>query len=534
MKIRLPWLLLSAIVVALMVLPLLGILSSLFKPSSDTWAHIQEHLLWLYLGETARLLLGTLCCSIVLASALAWVITAYDFPGRSFLSVALVLPLAIPPYIGGYTYAGLTGYTGAIQVWLREVLNWTPPPGLFNIMNLPGAIFIFTIFLYPYIYLVIRAFLERQANQLIEASRMLGSSRFRTYWQVVLPLTRNAVVAGATLVAFEVLSDYGVVSYFGLQVFTTAIFKSWLGYNDVTSALRLAGILLLVVTIVTVGEKSLRGARSHSYANSRVTPLVRVRAKGWKKLGIMILGYATLLVALIIPLTQMIYWAILSFSSIRLDGLLKSLLTSFILALCGATLTTIFALIVANHQRLWPTQSSKFLARITVMGYSIPSTVIALSILSIALWVDRQTGWGLSLTPALVVLAYTIRYLAVSMQSVESGFEKVGTQFAQSSRMLGRGPFATLLRIDIPMMPAAVIGGFLLAFIDMVKELPIVLILRPFNFSTLSTRVFEYANDEQIPESSFASLIIIGLALVPLLLLVAKNRTADSATGGSQ
>ncbi|MDO5722622.1 MAG: iron ABC transporter permease [Actinomycetaceae bacterium] len=519
---RTPWLVGSVLVVIAMLLPLLQVLSSFTTPASENWEHIRQHLLGGYLKDSAILVVGTALLSIILASALAWFVTAYDFPGQRFFRVALILPLAIPPYIAGYTYHAMLSYTGVVQVTLRNQFGVKPPPRLFDIQNLPGAIVIFTLFLYPYIYLVLRSFLDKQAQQLMEASAVLGASRLRTYWKVVVPLTRNAVIGGTTLVIFETLSDYGLVSYFGLNVFTTAVFNSWLGYRDLNAALRLAGVLLLVVFVISAGEKSLRGARSHSYASTRVTPLRRETARGWRKIMIFTLCWTVLSLALIIPLAQMIYWAILSLPVIRLEGLMTSFLMSFLLALAGAAIATVCALVVAQNQRLWPTPVSKLLARLTVMGYSIPSTVIALAILTIATWISQRTGWNLLSSVAMLIAAYVIRYLAVSMQAVEAGLDRIGTRYHEASRTLGRGPTRSTFLIDVPMARTALLSGFLLAFIDMVKELPLVLILRPFNLSTLATRVFEYAHDEQIPESALASLLIVLLALIPTLVLVWK------------
>ncbi|AZA12472.1 ABC transporter permease [Corynebacterium choanae] len=524
-KAQMPWLIASIVIVLAMMLPLIGILTGILTPVNDTWRHIQHYLLADYIRQTAILLVGSLSAGIIIASLLAWFVTAYEFPGRKFLSFALVLPLAIPPYIAGYTYVSMTGYTGPLQVFLRDHLGITLPPGFLDLQNMGGAIAIFTLFLYPYIYLVVRAFLDRQAGQLLEAARVLGASKTTAYLQVIAPLTRNAVVAGATLMAFEVLSDYGVVSYFGLQVFTTAIFKAWLGLTDMAAALKLAAILLVVVTLVSVGEKALRGGASYAYASPRVTPLRRSRPHGVGK--ILIPGFCWLIfaVSLIIPVAQMLWWAVLSLDNIRLTGIWTAVANSVIVAGCGALVATICAMIVAQHQRLWPSRLARLLARITVMGYSVPSTVIALSIVSLLVWISTTFGAPLTLTPAVIVLAYVIRYLAVSMQSIESGCERIGIRYHEAARTSGDTPAQALWRVDLPMMRSATIGAFLLAFIDMVKELPIVLIVRPFNFATLSTTVFQYANDEQIPESALPSLMIIALACIPVALLVARETT---------
>ncbi|GGG73292.1 ABC transporter permease [Corynebacterium pelargi] len=515
------WTTITAIVVLLMLTPLLGILAGLFAPASDAWHHIVDHLLAGYIWGTFKLVIAVVFLSVIVASALAWWVTAYEFPGRSLLSLGLVLPLAIPPYIGGYTYVAMTGYTGWIQVGLRN-LGVELAPGSFDLLTPFGAVLMFTLFLYPYIFLVLRAFLSREVGHLLEAARVSGASPMRAYFTVILPLTRNAVVAGATLVAFEVLSDYGLASYFGLEVFTTAIFKSWLGLGDMAAALKLAAILLLVVTLLSAGEKALRGPRSASIG-VRARPMQRMQLRGPARVLVPLAAWSVLAFALLIPVIQMIYWAIVSMPNIRFDGLMATLGTSVAVALAGALATTICALIVAQTQRLWPSAVTKTFARITVMGYSVPSTVIALAILSVGVWLDTRLGTALTATPAIIVVAYLIRYLAVSMQSVESGFERVGIRAHESARLLGAGPLRATATVDVPMIRSALIGAFLLAFIDMMKELPIVLILRPFNFATLSTRVFEYANDEMIPESSLSSLLIIGIAMIPIALIVARQ-----------
>ncbi len=505
-----------------MVLPLGVVLASLFAPVSEAWQHIRQHLLLSYVGNTLLLLGGTLLTTVIVGSALAWFVTAYDFPGKNWLVVGLVLPIAIPPYIGASTYASIVSYTGPIQVFFRNI-GYPVPPGLLDIMNIPGAIAIFTLFLYPYVYLVIRGFLHLQASQLVEAATMLGDTRSRLYWRVILPLTRPAIVAGGTLVAFEVLSDYGVVSYFGLQVFTTAIFKSWQGFFDITAALKLSAFLMITVTAIVVIEKMLRGQHRYSYASPRIRPLSPVPADGPRRTVIIATTYGVFSFAIIIPLAQMIYWALVSWQNIDLSPLLQAWWTSLWLGIAGATLTTFFAVVILNHRRLWPGKISSLFARIAILGYSIPSTVIALAILSITVFISQTSGTVLQVTPPLVVIAYLVRYLAVGMQNVDSGFERIGTRYNESSRLLGSGPWATLFRVDIPMLRAALAGGFLLAFIDIVKELPIVLILRPFNFTTLSTTVFQYANDEMIPESSLASLLIITMTIIPTAIVMSSN-----------
>lgn len=503
-----------------MLLPLVAIISNLFLPDGTAWEHIKSYLLLQYFKESLLLLGGSLFFGVIIASALAWFITSYEFKGRKFLRWALIFPLAIPPYIAGYVYVFLTGYSGIIQIILRKYDIPISPAILkiLDIQDLPGAIFIFTLFLYPYIYIVLCAFLDRQAGEMMEAAQMLGASRRRAYWKIILPLTRNSVIGGATLMAFEILSDYGVTQYFGLQVFTTAIFKSWSSFYDISSAMRLSAILLLIVTFISITEKSLRGRKTSEY-RGKYTPFRRQPLSGLGKVLVPLFCWIIFGLGVVIPLAQLGYWAVISLGNIRLSGLLEDTLTSFGIAALGAVITTFLAFVIVQNQRLWPSLYSRSLARLTVMGYSIPATVIAFSIFSTVLGVAKFLGIDFQVTWQFIILAFVIRYLAVSMQSIEAGFDRLGTRYHESARLLGRGPIFSSVFIDLPMMKLAVLGAFLLAFLDMVKELTMVLILRPFNFSTLSIRVFEYAHDEAIPESALASLLIIGLALIPIIMI---------------
>lgn len=516
---RFAWLLGSTVVFLAIVLPNFDILRHLFAEPSKIWAHIQAHLLKDYILSSLGLVFGTVLASAILASMLAWFLTVYEFPGRKVLSLALILPIAIPPYIGGYTYAGIVGYTGPIQRFMRDVLSITPPPGFLDIMHQGGAIFVFTLFLYPYIYVILQAFYDRQAAQIIEAGRVLGASKTRIYWQLILPLSRNALIAGGTLVAFEVLSDYGLVSYFGVEAFSTAIFKAWQGYNDIHSALKLSAMLLIMVLTLTGLERATRGRRHSGFASTRVRPYQAKPIHGLRKLGVFVVVYGVLFVALIFPLAQMAYWSVLSYQNIRLDGLGQMITNTLFLGVTAASLCTFFALIVANHRRLFPGFVSRFIARISMLGYSIPGAVIGITVLLFFIDLDKILPFRLSLSLTPILLAYLIRYLAVSLQNIDSGFEKIGMSFHESSRVLGHGSWSTFFFVDLPMMRLPLLYAFLLAFVDIVKELTVVLILRPFNFYTLATKVFEYAHDEMIPESSVASLLIVLISAIPVVLL---------------
>lgn len=343
------WALLSTIIGLMIVLPNLDIIIHLFQKPNETWFHIKEYLLKDYVITSAIVVIFTVIFTIIIGTTLAWLISAYDFPFRKFLRWALILPLAIPPYIAAYTYAGMVSYTGVVQRFFRNTLSIEVNQKYFDIMSIEGTIFIFTLFLFPYVYMVTRTFLEKQSAGLIESARLLGSNSIGIFFRIILPISRGVIVAGATLVALEVLSDYGVVSYFGVQTFSTAIFKSWISLGDVDSAIRLAGILMIAVLVILSGEKLLRGRKKFSFTNTKVRPIKRKKLKGIY--GFLASAYALIIFSLgfLIPVGQMIAWSIMSYKNIYYSDFLRMIINSVLLAGGCSLLIVVMALIIANY-----------------------------------------------------------------------------------------------------------------------------------------------------------------------------------------
>ncbi|GAA0673993.1 MULTISPECIES: ABC transporter permease [Clostridium] len=514
------WAILSTIIALMVVLPNLDIIIHLFQKPNATWFHIKEYLLKDYVITSAIIVIFTIIFAVIIGVTLAWLISAYDFPLRKFLRWALILPLAIPPYIGAYTYAGMVSYTGVVQRFFRNVLNMQVDQKYFDIMSIEGTIFIFIIFLFPYVYMITRTFLEKQSSGLIESARLLGSNSLGVFFRVIMPICRGVIVSGGTLVALEVLSDYGVVSYFGVQTFSTAIFKSWISLGDVDSAIRLAGILMVAVFALLSGEKVLRGRKKFSFTNTKVRPIKRKRLKGIY--GVLASAYALTIFALgfLIPVIQMISWGIMSYKNIYYGDFLTMIMNSVLLAGGCSLLIVVMALIIANYCRMNSNILSKIYSKVTLIGYSIPGAVIAITMILFFVDIDKKIkGLALSTSIIMLVFAYIVRFLAIGFQNVEGGFEKVGNKFTEASRTLGYGVTKTFFKIDIHMLKPAILGAFALTFVDIIKELPLVLNLRPFNFYTLSTKVFEYANDEMIPESAIPSLVIVLVSFVAIFIL---------------
>ena len=503
----------------MVVLPNLDILRYLFLPGSEVWSHIRKYLLGDYISNTLLLTAGTLTVTLILGTFLAWLVSVYDFPGRRALSILLILPLAVPPYILAYTYSGILGYTGFLQVFLRNRMGIVVDQGYFSIMNLPGAIFIFSLTLYPYVYLIARAAFRRTSGHLAESARLLGSRGGELLFRVLLPLAVPSLVAAATVVALEVISDYGVVSYFGIQVFSTAIFRAWISFGDIGSALKLSAWLLLFVILIH-GSQMLTRRREILYGGSaRPVPFRRIRLnRKWSAVALSASGLV-LFIALILPLGQMVAWSIFSAGKISLGNLGISVWNTFWLSAVSASAALAMVIVLAAFQRISGGRLSRIFSRVAVIGYAIPGTVVGLTVLLFFLDMDSLLGTSFRGGILVLIYAYVLRFLAVSHGNVQSGFTQAGIRHHEASRLLGRGPLQTLLRVDLPMIRQFLLSGFILTFVDMVKELPMVLILRPFNFSTLSTRVFEYAHDEMIPESALFSLTIVLVSFVAVYLL---------------
>ncbi|KUO62590.1 MAG: iron ABC transporter [Gracilibacter sp. BRH_c7a] len=525
------WSIFSFLFVLGIIFSNLLVFTSLFQAPSENWEHIKEYLLADYIKNTLLLITFTGTFTFLIGTSLAWLISFYDFPLRNFYKLAFILPLAIPTYIGAYTYTGLLNYTGIVQSSLRNYLNYQVNPKLFDIMNIGGAVFIFTLFLLPYVYTIVSSFFQNQSSSLIETARLLGRKPLNILLTILLPLARPAIIGGVSLVVLEVLNDYGVVKYFGITTFSTAIFKSWFGMGDIDSAIRLAASLLIIVFFILTLEKMVRGRKRFDSSTSKLRPITLQKLSGYKALLAFTYSFLIFSLSFLIPILQLLYWSLITYNNVLNNKFWQLLVNSISVALV-ATCTIVFAsVIVANFQRISGTKLSKAYAKITTFGYSIPGAVIAIGVMVLFISLDRKLFWFynivnpesaelvLSMSLAMLIFAYVIRFLAIGFNSVQTGFEKIGKKFFEASRTLGMTTTKTFFKIDLPMLKPALVGGFVLAFVDVLKELPLTLILRPFNFDTLATKVYQYASDEMIPEAGVPSLIIIVVSLISIFLL---------------
>ncbi|MGG1597193.1 ABC transporter permease [Paenibacillus naphthalenovorans] len=534
------WLYASLLGAVVVLLPIFTIFVSLFQPPNENWQHIKQYLLQDYVFQTVWLALFTCLFTVLLGVTLAWLIAAYDFPLRRFFRWALVLPLAVPPYIAAYTYSTMLSYTGIVQTTLRNEFGVMPNPEWFGIMSMRGAIFIFTMFLFPYVYMITRSYLEHQSGSYIENAALLGRKPFSIFLFIVLPISRPAIVGGVILVVFEVLSDYGVSSYYGIQTISVAIFQTWFGMYDVDSAVRLAAWLMAGVVGIFVVERLLRRQRSFAASTSKSRPLTPKKLKGIRAAAAFMFCGLMFACSFLIPVIQLIVWAAWSYDDVLTPAFFELTYNTIGLALTATAIIMVFSVITANVVRQQSNVLTYVLARSVTSGYSVPGAIIAIGVLALFIGLDQwlaplyaRMGLGkaplvLSMSLVMLVVAYVVRFMATGYNAVEAGFEKIGMKYTEASRLLGLGMTKTFFKVDAPLIKGALFSGVILTFVEIMKELPLALLLRPFNFETLATKTYQYASDERIYEASIPSLFIIGVSMVSVIVFHQLGKRLNS------
>ena len=526
------WTASSTGIAMLLAIPLFVVVANIFVPAGEVWRHLAETVLHDYVVNSLLLMAGVTFLSLLLGVGAAWLVSMTEFPGRKLFEWALLLPLAIPAYIIAYTYTGMLDYAGPVQSVLRDLTGWGYGDYWFpEIRSLEGAAIMLSLVLYPYIYLLTRAAFLNQSLCVLEVSRSLGNGSWRTFFTVALPLARPAIVAGLSLVLMETLADYGTVQYFGVSTFTTGVFRTWYGLDNAPAAAQLAAILLLfVVVLVTLERYSRRQARYHD-TGRRKQALTRLSLHGWGQFFATLFCFAILLFGFLLPAGQLTLWAIDTYKEMIDQHFIALVINTLELAILASLLALVTALLLNYGRRLQPSRTVKFAVRTAGMGYAIPGTVIAVGVVIPFGWFDNMldawmreqfdisTGLLLSGTIVALLFAYLVRFLAVSLHAVETGLERITPSMDEAARAMGERPAAILGRIHIPMLKGSLLTALLLVFVDVLKELPATLILRPFNFNTLAVRAYELAADERLADAASAALAIMIAGLIPVILL---------------
>lgn len=529
------------LVAGLVALPVLVVLGSVFADTGEVWAHLASTVLAQYVTNSLLLMVGVAVGVLILGVGTAWLVTMCRFPGSRWFEWALLLPLAAPAYLLAYTYTEWLEYYGPVQTGLRTLFGWESVADYWfpNVRSVGGAIAMFSLTLYPYVYMLARvAFLEQSVCTL-EASRSLGCGPWKSFVKVALPLARPAVMAGLALALMETLNDFGTVQYFSVPTFTTGIYRTWFGMGERVAAAQLAAMLMLfILALILLERGSRRQAKYYQAKNSAQTPTAyRLRGgRGWFATGACLLP---ILFGLLVPGGLLLQMTLTHWEETMDDNFFELATNSLILAGVTAGVAIALSLLLGYGQRLNPSRPMRLGVRLASMGYGIPGAVIAVGILIpvarfdtvIAQWIETTfglaTGLLISGTVFALIFAYLVRFLAVSLSTVESGLGKIRPSLDDASRSLGCSPTRTLFRVHLPLMGSSLLTAIMLVFVDVMKELPATLVMRPFNFDTLAVRVYQYASDERLVEASAPALMILLVGLVPVIVLswqVAKSR----------
>jgi len=524
------WVFASILIALLMTTPIWVLVSFIFEPGNENWQHLLNTLLPDYVLNSILLMIGVALGTLLLGIPSAWLISHYRFFGSRWLHWALLLPLAMPAYIIAYTYTGVLEFEGPVQSWLRaifspEISNWFP-----EIRSLGGAIVLFSFVLYPYVYLLSRSAFGSQSQQALEVSRTLGVSPLRSFFNIAVPMARPAIIAGITLALMETLADFGAVQHFGVDTFTTGIYRTWSGLGDTTTSAQLSLVLLIFVASLILIERWSRKQQRY-FTQNKSDKAVLSPLQGSKSYFAFAVCFLPVLLGFLIPALQLLYWAFVTAETSWNAEFFELVQNSFTLAILTAVITLALAVFLVYAKRISPSPKVRQSVQLSHLGYAVPGTVLAIAILiplaNMDKWIDDfmfdnfqiSTGLLLSGTLFALVLAYSIRFISIALQTVESGLQSIKPNMDDSAKSLGASNWTILTKIHLPLMQGSLFTALLLVFVEVMKELPTTLILRPFNFDTLAIRAYEMASDERLADAGLPSLLIVLTSLIPVILL---------------
>lgn len=526
------WFITTFVVALLLTSPIWLLISVLFEPTNENWAHLVNTVLSEYVLNSLLLMLGVSVGTLFFGVSSAWLVTQYRFFGRDVLQWALLLPFAMPAYIIAYTYTGLLDFGGPVQGYLRTIISPETLNTFFpEIRTLGGAITMMSLVLYPYVYLLARVSFAGKSQSITEVSKTLGAGPVKRFFKIALPIARPAIIVGLTLALMETLADYGTVQYFGVPTFTTGIFRTWAGFDDTTTAAQLSLLLLAFVTTLILLEIWSRKQAKYFEHSQSSKPSPRSVLTGLKSFWAFFVCLVPVVFGFIVPAGQLLYWSAITADTGFNAEFFTLMWNSFYLAFLVASATVVIALLLVYSKRIQKNKVITSLVKVTTLGYAIPGIVIAIAVLILFTSVDHyidglmqylfntSTGLLLSGTLFMLVFAYIIRFLSISVQSLDSGLNKIKPSMDDTALTLGASRWKLLFKVHLPLLHTSLITAFILVFVDVLKELPTTLILRPFNFNTLSVRAFEMASDERLVDAGLPALLIVIIGIIPVIIL---------------
>lgn len=524
----------AAAIAATVALPLVVVFASWRHPAGDVWAHLWRTQLVELVANTLLLAAGVGAGTLLVGAGLAWLVVAYEFPGRRLFEWALILPLAMPAYVIGFAFLALFDFAGPVQSTLRRILG--PWAGLPDLRSGWGVVTMMTLVFYPYVYVLARVAFREHGGAALEVARSLGHSPTRAFAAVMLPLARPSLAAGVALAMMEALADFGTVSTFGYRTLTEAVYRVWAGMFDRAAATQVASLLLVLVLGVLVLERALRGRRRFTGTEGRAA-LSRMSLHGWSAAGASAACAIVLALAFVLPVAELVVWAVELRPEERASRGFAGLVGStFLLAGTSAVLVCALALVLAYARRLRPSRTATVAAQFSSMGYALPGAVIAVGVLAPVAWLDgalaalaewmfgHRLGLVLTGSAAAVLFAYVVRFLAVGYQTTEAALARIPPSLDEAARSLGVTMRAVLRRVHVPLMRGGILSALTLIWVETIKELPATLLLRPFGIKTLAIEVWERTSESLWAEAALPALAIVAVGLVPLILATRLDR----------
>ncbi|WP_421200893.1 ABC transporter permease [Aeromonas enteropelogenes] len=522
----------------LLALPVLALVFSAFSADGDLFRHLADTVLPAYLGNTLGLVIGVVLLSLLFGVPTAWLVAMCQVPGRRALQWALMLPMAMPSYIVAYVYTDLLDYSGPLQAGLRTLFDWQSPADYWfpAIRSLGGAAWVLALVLFPYVYLLTRASFLEQSVSLIHSSRLLGCTPWQSFRRLSLPLARPAIMVAVSLVAMETLADFATVHFFAINTLTTAVYDTWLGYGSLATAAKLSCLMLLAVVLLIAMERRSRQRQQVFQKSMGHEQPLRYPLKGMRRWLAAIWCWGLVLAGFGLPFVILLDYGVRYFELSWTPEFLRFAGNSLLISALTALLAMGIALLLGFFRRLDGGVKSLLPLRIVAMGYAMPGTVLAIGVLvpltaldfginDLAEWLGRQ-GPGLLLTGTLtaIVFGYLVRFVAIAIGSVESSMGKISPSLDMAARSLGQGDGGMLRRVHLPLVRRGLFAGAMLVFIESMKELPAALLLRPFNFDTLATHVYQFVSDEMLERGALGAIVIVLVGLLPLIWV---NRSLD-------
>ncbi|MFY0700478.1 MAG: iron ABC transporter permease [Bermanella sp.] len=523
-----------------MFIPILALIYQAFfavDGNDHTFSNILDSVLWQYIKNSLLVVMATLIFACIFAIAPAWWCARYEFKGRRFLQWAMVFPLAIPAYVSAYIYTKTLDYAGPVQSTLRQWFDWQSPNDywFFDMRSITGGSLMLALALYPYIYLLLRYGFAKQSDHLDHAARLLGASSKDVFFKIRLAMARPALAIGCTLVAMEALADFGTMHLFAISTLTTAIYDSWLVYGSLSGAAKLSCLLLVFIVSLTLLERQQRKAQKQ-YESRGQQLLQRKPASQQKTLGIWSFCGLVLILGFVIPVAHLLDFTGTYFQQNWQPRLWQHSVNTFLLALIAACVCMLIAMMLNNQLRFKPNRLNQSQLNLASLGYAIPGTVLAIAILiplgaldlainDIMVWANMDSlGLIFSGTSFALLLAFVIRFVAIANGSIHSGYQQISPNLDLAAASLGQKTSGIFRFIHLPLIRPMALSAFLLVFIECVKELPAAILLRPFDFETLSTYVYQHASDDQLEHGALAALLIIIVSLLPIILLSRTQR----------